>query len=74
MKKCRALGCKLATDFVVGVPRIIHVSSKANQHVQSEMVIRESSCFTAVQVSPGVCRSAVSDAHREGDYDTACRD
>lgn len=54
MEKCRALGRKLATDLLVGVPWIIYVSSKANQHVESEVVIREQSCFTAVEVSPVV--------------------
>lgn len=54
MDKRRALGRKLATDLIVGVPWIIYVSSKANQHVKSEMVIREQSCFTAVDVSPVV--------------------
>lgn len=54
MEKCRALGCKLATGLIVGVPWIIHVSSKANQHVKSEVMTREQSCFTAVEVSPVV--------------------
>lgn len=54
MEKRRALGRKLAPYLIVGVPWIIDVSSKANQHVESEVVIRKQSCFTAVEVSPVV--------------------
>ncbi|SMX75684.1 hypothetical protein BLIN101_01295 [Brevibacterium linens] len=50
MEKCRALSCKLATDLLVRVPRIVHITSKPNQHTESEMVIRENPGFVAVEV------------------------
>ena len=59
VEKRRALGCKLATDLCVGMPRIIHVSSKANQHVESKVVIREHPCFTSVEVRPVVCGKSI---------------
>ncbi|GAA1948005.1 hypothetical protein GCM10009689_31500 [Brevibacterium antiquum] len=84
MDKCCAFGCKLAAYFSVGVLRIIYVSCKTHQHVQSEVVVSEYSRFMAVSIGanvgseavisrPLVSCSAINDAHPERHNDTGCR-